>query len=310
MTTYNTTWLPVGDTGTNLYNAVKKVSDGFTAVGVLLTADTGQIDLTSISSITPPAVAPVSTFVPFAFEIRKISSPGKPDLYCRIDYAVYSSIANNPSGYRLVLQVNFSTSTNGAGTLNGVNLSQAVCGLPASTTIASMTTVRPLYIASDGQNYLTFINDPSGIGMTSLNAAYMNFGCERSIDALTGAYDGEAFIFFASRSAAASGAFQVLNFVSANAYASTLAAYQIPAIFTNSGTLTTATIMPATIAVPTPKGPATVSLLAYNADVSDGAQYVISMYGVNRNYICSGQSASSRWSILSNSNARELLRYD
>lgn len=314
MTTVTTNWVPAGDTGEKLYACTKAMSDALTAVGLLKTSDAGQIDLTAITSIAPPAVAPASTATEYAYEMRRLQSAGKPTVYIRVSYCVVASTANSASTYKVAAYFRAGSGTDGNGTLAGVvtafnyNHYSAAAG-PGSAT--SMTAPRPLYVASDGANYLTVVNDPVSVANAS-GYSFMSFFCERTVDYLSGEYDSNGFIGGSCGVTALSGAaFQVLNFVTGAAYLSGDLPYQVPgSIFTSSGTLSTATIMTLSIVVPEPKGPAIGSVLAYAADTTVSGRYDIAMYGVTRRYMDIGKPYTVRWPYLTPAQSRPLVRFD
>lgn len=315
MTAVTTNWVPAGDTGAKLYACTKVMSDALTEVGLLKTSDTGQIDLSAITTITPPTTAPASTPTEYAYEMRRLESAGKPTVYIRVSYCVVASTANAPATYRVAVYFRAGTSTNGAGALGGTvqlyDMNAYGSGSGPGSAV-SMTFIRNLFVASDGANYLTVVNDPQAAAASSAKYAYMNFFCERTVDYLSGAYDGDGFISsHCGVSSHTASPYQLLNFTSGTAYASTDVQYQVPgSIFTSSGTLSTATIMPLAVVTPSPKGPAIGSVLAYAADTTAGGQYDIAMYGVTRRYMDIGNQHSSRWPYLTTAQSRALVRFD
>lgn len=316
MTTVTTNWVPAGDTGEKLYACTKAMSDALTAVGLLKTSDAGQIDLTAITSITPPAVAPSSTTTEYAYEMRRLQAAGKPTVYIRVSYCVVATTANSASTYKVAVYFRAGSYTDGNGTLAGVVAAynfNHYAGTTGPGIATSMTVSRPLYVASDGANYLTVVNDPVSVANTGSNGySFMSFFCERTVDYLSGEYDANGFIGGnCGVSAAASSSFQVLNFVTGAAYSSSDMPYQIPgSIFTSSGTLSTATIMTLSIVVPEPKGPAIGSVLAYAADTTVSGRYDIAMYGVTRRYMDIGKMYVAKWPYLNIAQSRPLVRFD
>ncbi|PZO66208.1 MAG: hypothetical protein DI635_00870 [Pseudoxanthomonas suwonensis] len=316
MTAVSTNWVPAGDTGAKLYACTKVMSDALTEVGLLKTSDTGQIDLSAITAITPPTTVPIQTPTEYAYEMRRLESAGKPTVYIRVSYCVVATTANAAATYRVAVYFRAGTFTNGAGALGGT-----VQGYDMSTYVAnsgptssvSMTFSRNLFVASDGANYLTVVNDPQSAATTSsAKYAYMNFFCERTVDYLSGAYDGEGFISgHCGVSSHSLSTYQLLNFTSGTAYSAPEVPYQVPgSLFTSSGALSTATIMPLAVVTPNPKGPAIGSVLAYAADTTAGGQYDIAMYGVTRRYMDIGNQFTARWPYLSAAQSRALVRFD
>ena len=314
MTTYSTLWNPSCTTDAQLRACIQAYSDGLDAVGVVQTADTGQIN---IATAVAPAAPAANTAYLVGYQIRKLESPGKPTLYLRVRYNIVASTANTASTYRLSMDIAASTSTDGNGVLNGVSFIYQLCNFASQTTgpnaSVSTTLMRPLYMASDGGNYLTVISDPAGnAGSGSMKYGYLNFAVERSINALTGEYDAEAFVGFFPFSSGTGNTLQVLNVASSTVAASGASSYQTPGtLWTTSGSLTQATIMPATVCVPAPKGPALASLLAFAADVTFGGQYQINMYGRLVTYMAVNQVyTASQVNGIAVNVVTPLLRFD
>lgn len=285
MTAQSTLWNPSATSDVVMRAAFQAYSDLLTAVGVLKTADTGQI---VISTATTPGTVPASPPTYVGYEIRKLSVAGSPDLILKFEYGIVASTANNAATYRVSIRVTAGLRSDGAGNLDSVTFVNPILQFSATTgpTSTNSTTLsRPLHMASDGANYLTVINDPAGMGTSSTTKyGYLNIALERSINATTGAYDNEAWVSVNPFNNITGAAFQVINATAGTAKSTTSTSssvgYQIPSgAWTGSGSLTSATIMPCTVCVPTPKGPARSSLLAYSADVNLGGQYQINMYG-------------------------------
>lgn len=291
MTTHSALWLPSATSDAVFRAAVQAYSDALTAVGVLKTADTGQIDT---AAVTLPAAVTIGTPVYSGYEIRKLAGVGgKPPLYLKFEYGVTTTTTNSPAQYRFMTRVSAALATDGAGNLDGPAFSANLVtwvSQSGPTSAVSQTLMRPLHMASDGESYLSIINDPTGSAWSaSVKFGYLNFCLERSINALTGDYDSEAFVAF-NPFFAGSAAVQVLN--AANGTSATgggAVGYQTPSnMWASSGSLTQATIMPVTVCVPTPKGPARATLLAYASDVTFGGQYQVSMYGRLVTYMACG----------------------
>lgn len=315
MTAVTKNWVPAGDTGEKLYACTKVMSDALTEVGLLKTSDTGQINLSTVTTIAPPNTAPADTPTEYGYEMRQLVATGKPTVYIRVSYCVVATTANSKPTYRVAVFFRAGTGTTGSGALSGsvmeysFNQYASGSGLDMYT---SMTAQRPLYVASDGQHYLTVVNDPTGSANPYYKHSYMSFFCERTVDYLSGAYDSGGLI--GSNCGANSYgpcAFQLLNLTSGAVYSSLDTPYQVPgSIFKGSGSLSTATIMPLAVVTPTPKGPAIGSVLAYSADTTVGGQYDIAMYGVTRRYIDIGGLYAVRWPYLQAFDSRPLVRFD
>lgn len=314
MTASTVLWNPSATSDAVMRAAFTEYSNLLTAVGVVKTADTGQIDL---ATAIAPATATANNFVAVGYEVRLLQATGRPDIILKFTYGIVASTTNTISTYRASITVQAGISSDGSGNLNGVNMPQLVSAYSSSsgpTSGVSTTVVRPLSMASDGQNYLSVINDPNGIAFTSgTKYGYLNFAIERSINASTGEYDAEAFVAFNPFAQLTSNVMQVLNFVSGTAAAGgPFLGYQIPStLWTTSGSLTQATIMPATVCVPTPKGPALATVLAFVSDVTPGGQYQVNMYGALVTYMAAGVPYdSSRVGGITPSAVNVLLRFD
>lgn len=313
MTASTVLWNPSATSDAVMRAAFTEYSNLLTAVGVVKTADTGQINL---ATAVAPGSVPSNSFVSVGYEVRVLQAAGRPDILLKFNYGVSASTSNTISTYRVSIQVQAGISSDGAGNLDGVNMPQLVSSYTTAgpNSLVSTTTVRPLSMASDGQNYLSVINDPNGIGTSSgSKLGYFNFAIERSINASTGAYDSEAFIAFNPFTTSIANVVQVLNFVSGTAAAGgPFLGYQIPStLWTTSGSLTQATIMPATVCVPTPKGPARATVLAFVSDVTPGGQYQVNMYGALVTYMAAGiPFDSSRVGGIAASALNVLLRFD
>jgi hypothetical protein len=303
LTTVNTTWLPSATTTAQMLAAFRAVSSALDQVGVVRTSDTGQIDLSPSTPVVVPASAATGTITPVGDEIRKLESPGKPTLYVRVRYSIVAITANTPSSYRVFVEFWAGLATDGAGVVSSgftrvLNTYSSGSG-PTSGT--SLTLVRPLMVASDGQNYLTVVNDParsatSGGSSSTIVGGYQDICLERTINPATGAYDSDGFVAIDVMSASNVGAQQILNCMTLQAVTDTTSHFQTTGnMWASSGDLSSATIMPLTVSIPKPKGPARMALVAYRPDVTPGGQYAISMYGQLVNYLAlSGPYTSAR----------------
>jgi hypothetical protein len=155
----------------------KLLSDLFTAVGFIKSADTGQVDWNT--TIANPAVGSWVNY-----EIRRFndSLQSACPIFMRIDYG-YSGNNSNNFGQPYSLQISIGTGSNGAGTLTGVVLSNFAIVSPQSG--------RSLF-ASGGEGWFSFL--PGYVpSFNSTNAP--NNGCiniERTRDA-AGNYTATGF---------------------------------------------------------------------------------------------------------------------
>lgn len=310
-------------TTTEMYNWIKKISDALTAVGCVLTSDTGQISLAGTTVAIPTSAD--ETFRQAGYQIRKLERSSYPTLFIRIDYGVrrytpFSSAANNVIP---AMRITVGTETNGAGVLGGVNtangksFSEWGFYYPSELPPAG---VRPLFFSSDGQNYLTMVIDPALAGGS---AAYRNnsgvplvFALERSVTPETGAYDADGYVIVSPLASPPSGepwaTYTVANIPGAAVYAGG-AATSVPAqntgLFTSSFSAGSTNLFPVTVCLPKPKGPMISVLYYYKADIADGYTLSTTMYGATRTFIAAGSLQAPSALITANSVAAA-LRYD
>lgn len=300
-------------TAAEAYNAIKGISDAFTAVGFVKHTDTGQIDLSG-STVTLPTT-PSTVLQSVGYEIRKLVASGKPTLYCRIDYGVSRqgnsttpALNNYPT-----IRMQWSLATDGAGNLQG-GLSYAGVSSAGfySSSEAPSVTPRPFFIASDGGNYLSIIGDPAMIGSGSTSTVpVFPYVIERSRDALTGAYDSDGFIILrpdvTSLPASGSGAANVNNrhdfqycvydIPTQVARINLTPAAAIPAqgvsLFSSSLVAGQTPLFPITVMLPQLKAPMGAALAYYTGEITSGSTFVTNIYGVNRTFVAGGLYATS-----------------
>lgn len=311
-----------GTTAEN-YNWIKKISDALTAVGCALTSDTGQVNLSGTTVAIPST--PDMSFKLAGYQIRKLERSGFPTIFIRIDYGVrrytsFSSAANNVSP---VLRITFGTETNGAGVLGGVS---NVGGLKFYSDWGYYwqgelppAAVRPLFFASDGQNYLTMSIDPAlaggGVNRTSAIVPLV-FALERSVTPETGAYDVDGLAVVCASGYMPDGEVGLSSYTVANIPGAAIfqaAAGSVPAqatgLFTSSFSAGSTNLFPVTVCLPKPKGPMKSVLYYYRLDIADGYTLNTTMYGATQTFIAGGslQTASS-W--IGAGSLSAALRYD
>jgi hypothetical protein len=322
-TATDTTLIWRAATTAEMYNWIKKVSDALTAVGCVLTSDTGQISLAGTTVAIP--ATPDETFKQAGYQVRKLETSGKPTLYIRIDYGVrrYSSFSTAATNVAPAIRITVGTETNGAGVLSGVsNASSAKAYSDYGYYYAAeqpMTGARPLFFSSDGQNYLTMLIDPALAGGSlsyRINSIVpLVFGLERSVTPETGAYDSDGFVLLNACSVIPSGETQspyaVANIPGGALYYG--GAQSVPAqntgLFTSSFSAGSTNLFPVTVCLPKPKGPMKSALYYYNADVADGYTFSTTMYGETRTFIAGG-SLQARTASTGTNSVSAALRYD
>lgn len=121
---------PQGWTGTDAsYRAWgKPISDLMQSAGLTKTADTGQIDWTTVAK-------PASTQALVGYEIRKLSNSSLGDIYFRIEWRTAASATYN------FLRFYLGSGTDGAGNLTGVFMSAVSSGFDGSSVANANSTV-------------------------------------------------------------------------------------------------------------------------------------------------------------------------
>lgn len=308
------------------YNWIKKISDALTAVGCVLTTDTGQINLSG-TTVTIPT-SPDSTFKQSGYQIRKLERSGFPTLFIRIDYGVrrYNSFSTAANNVFPAIRITVGTETNGAGVLGGVstvNGSKAYSEwgfyYPAELPPAG---VRPLFFASDGQNYLTMCIDPALAGASANNrpnsTVPFSFALERSVTPETGAYDTDGYVIInpcnslPENEPTGLSSYTVANIPGAAIFQST-SSVSVPAqntgLFTSSFSAGSTNLFPVTVCLPKPKGPMKSVLYYYKLDIADGYTLSTTMYGANQTFIAGGAYQSSS-ALIGTTSVSAAFRYD
>lgn len=288
----------VGSTTEN-YNWIKKISDALTAVGLALTSDTGQVNLAGPTLAIPST--PDMTFKQAGYQIRKLERSGFPTLFIRIDYGVrryvgFSTAATNvfPS-----IRVTVGTETNGAGVLGGAHTTAAKAYSDLGFYVNSEQPpigVRPLFFASDGQNYLTMVIDPAlAAGSVSYRTSSMVplvLAIERSVTPETGAYDTDGYVVVNCCSNVPDGesmaAYSVANIPGAATFWTSYVPAQNTGLFTSSFSAGSTSLFPVTVVLPKPKGPMKSVLYYYRVDIADGYTLNTTMYGETLTFIAGG----------------------
>lgn len=305
------------------YNWIKRVSDLFTAVGFVKHTDTGQIDL---SGTTVPLGTPATTtYVESGFEIRKLVAAGKPTMYCRVGYGFMVSGAATPVNLNNcpVIRMQWSTATDGAGNLSGQTLPPMMTNRGYVTAESPTLTQRPFYAASDGANYLTMCFDPANVGSGTPSTALIicNAAFERTIDADTGLYDADGFVYVHSNNDNVTGGVApnfnkaIMNYslidLATNivSSASLLTPSQGTTLFSNSGVAGVTPLFPITVMIPKIKAPMRAALAYFWNDITDGTSFSTTVYGGTQTMITGGRWTTGTIMPVTTS-YRLALRYD
>lgn len=128
----------------------KGLSDALTAVGVIKTGDTGQINWTTV---THPTVAGAYQ----GYEIRVLSTPSGFPVYIKIEFGCTSGSVNAPA-----IRVTVGSGSDGAGTING-----SVASAVSISCLQSAVTYN-CYVSGDTSrmSFGMFLTDTSNVGMT------------------------------------------------------------------------------------------------------------------------------------------------
>lgn len=280
-------------TTTEHYNWVKKISDALTAIGLVKTADTGQLPLTGTTLAIPSS--PDETFKMSGYEIRKLESAGKPTLYIRFEYGVrrYTPMSTAATNVVPALRITVGTETNGAGALGGVAITPMASAFGFYATSAlPLAPQRPFFFSSDGANYLTMLIDPALVGSggnQSVSWVPLALVVERSIDPATGAYDSDGYIAISQTAESYAGESNymrwVANLLAGSAAVSNNVPVQGDPMWNTSGYAGATTVFPVTVMLPKPKGPSKSLVYLFTDDSIPGISFSTTMYGETRTFI-------------------------
>lgn len=176
MTTYSTTAAPSNSTATLFRAWASAVNTSATTVGLVDTAATGQIDLTTVAA---PGAA--NTFQGFKVYRFADSLQGSYPVFIKIEFGSSNGSANNPA-----LRITVGTAHDGSGNITGTQTT----GTIQFGSQASSTTVCQCYASGDtGRWALAMFVENSTVNQ---QLAFL-FGVERTKDA-TGADDSDGIV--------------------------------------------------------------------------------------------------------------------
>ncbi|WDS36248.1 hypothetical protein [Pseudoxanthomonas sp.] len=321
MTTYAGTWLPIATTQATAWDAISAIGAAFDAVGFGLTSDTGQI--TSAASITIPTTASaLAAPTALGYQMRRlVSSHGFGTIYVRLDFFVYPSTSNTASTYRLLLRYTIGTGTNGAGVLSGTytpSYTNYFNYLYMAASSISLTATRPFYVSSDGENYVSFCNDP--VLSSGASGDAQSFVVERTRDPGTGTYTSAGFEIispgnYAVAAAASDSGYYcgaAISVANSTVLMITDIPAQCPGYNLRSTSAATVYAYPISSFYPDPYGPITGAVAVMSSVATPGLTITTNMYGSDVTYII---AASCRGSILgggyyTSTFAKIAFRYD
>lgn len=265
------------------------ISAAFTALGFTKTADTGQINLTTVT-------APVAVNTSAGYEIRQFTDTlqATRPIVVKVEYGSGPGSTATPQ-----MWATFGTASDGAGTITST---------PGyGTTVSARRTVGPTTNGLTGQTSNCYLGnaDGSAIGLMlwpTTAAAWGGgmFAVERTRN-LDGTPNGDGFYWIASSSDGATGSAQWQQFVFTSGYTQQSSSSQLPVLFPPAMANTiTQTIGADLFPLPvftgiTPKLQAPSQLLAAvnKADLTAGAQVSMTHYGTARTFVAAGNGSSS-----------------
>lgn len=271
----------------------KAVSDAILAVGLVKTADTGQINFTTVA-------APGGAAVSRGYEIFRFNDTlqATRPVFIKVEYG---SSANSQD---CCLYVTVGTNTDGAGTVTGTTSSRFSYRI--SSTVAAAY-ASPMYASCDG----------SGIGMaftfsSSASAVWdwrMGMFIERSRNA-DGTPNGNG-LMVTGFLGLTTPVLQYLSFTLATASSSSINRWPVPVPgrLTSYVTGTDVGVFPAVVCTPSPQGPSLLVLGCAPTDFPRNTMQQILVSGVVRNYLAlTGSSLGS--GSCAGSSVAVLMRYE
>lgn len=294
----------------SLANAVlwgSKIKEGLLATGLTAVPCSGEWDFnTDPNTVTYAGLTTANSSVEtmLGFFVVKMFSTTKPTLYLRVDFGWrqpgHTSFWGVPA-----LRITMGSSVSSAGVLSGFQTHAGFRGArnyPAGygdQTSYFNTGLRPLYISSDGENYLTLSIDPMGLGMNGTGprgatALPMWFALERSIEPSTGAYDGDGFFYVTSSDDKTSSfaSYGFMDFTNQAIINSTQVPVQAPLIFNGSSGGGSNIIMPITCCNPKIKAPMKACMFYFTAEIQEARRVNITSHGEQLTLMTLGRMAN------------------
>lgn len=275
------------------------ISDLWQDVGLTLTADTGQINWTTVAR---PAINTFAGYEVFTLDTdtKHASFP----LYIRVDYGV-GAIQDRQS-----LRIQIGSGTNGAGTLTGVT------GTARTFTASTNNTVSVPHYCSAGDGYFAYVGGwIAGTASTSYLANTV-FIIERLWDNTGAPTDEGVYTFFGGviTSNLSTGYAQIIrpdDAVVAYSSSGRMGGY-VPDLSGNRGTdLYLYTHQPADYAI---YNPCVSNLFYYHTDLTALTPISVDMYGTARTFLPLGrnstQTTSYQSSFFGHTNSGLALRWE
>ena len=286
----------------NFKDWAQSISNWMTTIGWVQTADTGQVNWSTIASVPT-----VGTYV---YEIWK---PGDAltTFYVKIEYGTNNASTNTGPSMRL----SAGTTTDGAGTLTGFFTATHV--YPANVVlVTSNVTTYNCYYCGDSSFFVIMLwrDDPTA-------QAPMLFGVQRSINS-SGAYTSDFFTVFGSSSGTGRwfqqsvlfGVGAGTDFTQALSAGGMLCS-KYSSVSVTSGLFNgSIPLYPMQVELGAPKNVQDVVMLGYSSDYTEAATYTIAAgdmpYGISHTYLASKFSPFLNAGPGGAGNSCLLMRYD
>lgn len=247
------------------------ISAALSACGLVQTADTGQVNWTTV---TRPTGVPVFQ----GYEIWRFADAlqaTKP-VFIKIEYGAITNALNAS------LAITVGTGSNGAGTLSGTVSARETFYIGASS--VTSVTPSPYYACGDTSSIAFVSTYISAFGSAFSWGA--GFCIERSRD-VNGTPNGDGLVFARFAVAAGVRSAQYLSFTT-NTASSTLTYWPIPLPSKVSGSFNTGTdvaLFPMTVATPKPQGPALSFLGCSTSEFPRATTITVVIGGSSRTYL-------------------------
>ncbi len=289
----------------------KSIRDGLIACGLTPVPCSGETDWTiNPSTLTYSSMSSTVRFriTYIGFYVVKLFSTTRPTLYLRVDWG-FQELSQVSVKVVPFYKFTFGTACDSAGVLSGIQASSGFQSSPNTLqevgytdNAATLNTgLRPLYISSDGENYLTLSIDPAFLGY---NTGYSKvsygtpgwFALERSIDPATGAYDGDGFFFVTCsvEKAASIGSFGYIDLQTQSITTSTTVPVQTPGLWNNSVGGGSNIIMPITCCSPKIKAPMRACVFYFRSEIQTSRRFNVTMNGENVTFMAQGNNVNGQ----------------
>lgn len=288
MTTYTASVLPSNTSDANFRAWGKAISDGFAAIGLVQTADTGQINWTTVTR-------PSSSYSYQGYEIWRFNDAMQATcpIFLKIQYGTGASSSN------VYVNVLFGFGSNGAGGLTG-NLSATFESNQGNTWTVGVA--QPIYMQSSNAGSLNMMLFPgSGAGSAdgNQNESVLGLFVDRTRNA-DGTPNGSGILIFKNIGKGATEPPQVHS-LNRNGTKQDYC-YKNPCCVVPMYTITSLTegtevsVIPFTPYSPKLHAPCPGFVVYMNTDISRGTNFTLPMYGADRTFKALGTwQGNSLW---------------